>query len=136
MIYALRAYYPRFSYAREYLPAVYQHDSGSTSFLERFLANPEGTFTEVEGRIGAVQRLFDVDSCPTEYLDWLAGWLGASFESEWSTARRRLFSAPRFGALLAARHAARITAFYPARHRPMPEQSVSSAKTWTPRATL
>jgi len=30
------SYYPRFSYLREYLPAAYQDDAVSTSFLDRY----------------------------------------------------------------------------------------------------
>ena len=95
---ALRAYYPRFSYLRKYLPAVYQNDPTSASFLERYLANPEGFFTVLEGRIQDVQELFDPRTVPPEYLDWLASWMGISFDFTWSTATRRFFiaNAPKF----------------------------------------
>jgi phage tail-like protein len=95
---ALRAYYRRFSYLREYLPAVYQDDATSASFLERYLANPEGFFTGLEDRIQQVQELFDPRTAPEEYLVWLAGWLGISFDFTWSEAVRRFFleNAPRF----------------------------------------
>lgn len=88
---ALRTYYPRFSYAAEYLPAAYGYDPLSFSFLERFLANPEGIFTVIEGRIAEVQTLFDVETTPAEYLEWLASWLGVTLEPGWDEARRRLF---------------------------------------------
>lgn len=90
---ALRVYYPRFSYLDEYLPAVYREDAESASFLDRFLANAEGLFTALEGRIAAAQALFDERTAPAEYLDWLAGWLGATLEEEWEDSRRRLFLA-------------------------------------------
>jgi phage tail-like protein len=95
---ALRAYYPRFSYLKKYLPAVYQNDATSASFLERYLANPEGFFTVLEGRIQQVQELFDPRTVPADYLDWLASWMGVSFDFTWSTATRRFFleNAPRF----------------------------------------
>jgi phage tail-like protein len=95
---ALRAYYPRFSYLTKYLPAVYQNDPTSASFLERYLANPEGFFTVLEGRIQQVQELFDPRTVPSEYLDWLAGWMGISFDFTWTTATRRFFlaNAPKF----------------------------------------
>jgi phage tail-like protein len=88
---ALRAYYPRFSYLDQYLPAVYREDPGSASFLERFLANPEGTLTAVEDRIAAVPILFDRRSTPPEALDWLAGWFGVVRDPAWDDARLRLF---------------------------------------------
>lgn len=95
---ALRAYYPRFSYLTHYLPAVYQDNVTSASFLDRYLANTEGFFTVLEGRIQQVQELFDPLTVPPEYLEWLASWLGISFDFTWNTATRRFFleNAPRF----------------------------------------
>ena len=95
---AVRAYYPRFSYLKNYLPAVYQNNTDSASFLERFLANPEGFFTAIEGRVQQVQELFDPRTAPAEYLPWLASWLGISFDFTWSVALQRFFlaNAPRF----------------------------------------
>ena len=90
---AVRVYYPRFSYLKQYLPAVYQDNAASASFLERYLANPEGFFTVLEGRIQQVQELFDPRTAPAEYLSWLAGWLGISFDFTWSETVRRFFLA-------------------------------------------
>ena len=97
-IQALRAYYPRFSYLKKYLPAVYQNNKASASFLERFLANPEGFFTAIEGRIQQAQELFDSRTAPAEYLAWLASWLGISFDFTWGEDLQRFFlaNAPRF----------------------------------------
>lgn len=91
LIQALRAYYPRFSYLKEYLPDVYRENAHSASFLDRFLANVEGFYTAIEGRIEQVERLFDTRTAPHEYLDWLAGWLGSVMDPTWSDQRRRLF---------------------------------------------
>jgi phage tail-like protein len=88
---ALRAYYPRFSYLEQYLPAVYREDDASASFLDRFLANLEGFYTRLEDRIAAAQLLFDVRTAPAEALDWLAGWLGVALDPAWDERRRRLF---------------------------------------------
>jgi len=90
-IWSLRAYYPRFSYLRQYLPAVYREDVDSASFLDRFLANIEGLFTGLEDRIANVQMQFDVRSALPEALDWLAGWLGIVLDPAWNEKKRRLF---------------------------------------------
>jgi phage tail-like protein len=88
---ALRVYYPRFSYLERYLPAVYREDAGSASFLDRFLANIEGTNTAIEDRIAAAQMLFDVRSAPLDALEWLASWFGVALDPAWDETRRRLF---------------------------------------------
>jgi phage tail-like protein len=95
---ALRVYYPRFSYLTHYMPTVYQDDPTSASFLDRYLANPEGFITALEERVQQVQELFDPRTVPAEYLDWLASWLGTSLDFTWTTQTRRFFleNAPRF----------------------------------------
>jgi phage tail-like protein len=104
-LYALRVYYPRFSYLKEYLPTVYRDinqypqeyqeeiEEGRefVPFLERFLANIEGFYTVLEGRIAQAQALFDIDITAKEYLDWLASWFGVILDPAWDEARRRLF---------------------------------------------
>jgi phage tail-like protein len=87
---ALRIYYPRFSYLTHYLPAAYRADSDSASFLERFLANLEGTNTATEDKIAAVQVLFDVRSAPADALAWLAKWFGIALDPSWNEPRQRL----------------------------------------------
>jgi len=88
---ALRAYYPRFSYVANYLPAVYRQNPQSAWFLDRFLANIEGFFTSTEDRIASVQTLLDARSAPREALDWLANWFGVALDPAWTTVKRRLF---------------------------------------------
>jgi phage tail-like protein len=92
-LHALRVYYPRFSYLEHYLPAVYREDATSASFLDRFLANLEGTNTAMEDRIATVQMLFDVRSAPADALSWLASWYGMVFDPNWDEMRQRLFLA-------------------------------------------
>jgi phage tail-like protein len=81
---ALRAYYPRFSYPRRYLPAAYLDDAESADFLERLLANPEGFFSEIEGKMALARALFDARSAPPDVLDWLAGWVGLVLDPLWA----------------------------------------------------
>jgi phage tail-like protein len=93
LVRSLRVHYPRFSYLRQYLPAVYQQDVASQTFLDQFLANPEGTFTTVEGLIAQAQTLFDVRTVPSDALAWLADWFGLALEPGWSEYQRRLLIA-------------------------------------------
>ena len=88
---ALRAYYPRFSYLTNYLPAVYREDEQSASFLDRFLANVEGLQTTLEDKIASAQILFDVRSAPPEVLDWLASWFDVALDPSWDEPKRRMF---------------------------------------------
>lgn len=88
---ALRLYYPRFAYLTHYLPAAYRDDAASASFLDRFLANFEGTLTTIEDRIAKAQVLFDPDSTPRDVLPWLAEWLGVVLDPAWTEDRRRMF---------------------------------------------
>ncbi len=88
---SLRLQYPRLSYPKRFLPAVYREDPVSASFVERFLANFEGTYTETEDRIASVESFFDSRTAPPEALDWLASWLGAALSDDWEVSRRRLF---------------------------------------------
>jgi phage tail-like protein len=89
LVRALRAYYPRFSYPRRYLPALYQEDTESAVFLERLLANPEGFYTEIEGKIAGVSTLFDGRTAPAETLNWLAGWLGLVLDPLWAQIQKQ-----------------------------------------------
>ncbi len=88
---ALRAYYPRFSYLKNYLPAVYRADADSASFLDRFLANAEGLYTGIEDRIALAEVLFEVDNAPPETLGWLASWFGVALDPVWDESTQRLF---------------------------------------------
>ncbi len=88
---ALRAWYPRFSYSEHYLPAIYREEPVSASFLERWLANVEGFYTDLEDRIEHVAALFSPDTAPPEALDWLACWFGLALDPLWDERRRRFF---------------------------------------------
>jgi hypothetical protein len=91
MIETLRVYYPRFSYPERYLPAIYRDpaDADAASFLERLLANTEGFYSEIEGRMRDVSMLFDARSAPGEALDWLAGWYGLLVDPLWAGIQAR-----------------------------------------------
>lgn len=86
----LRAWYPRFSYLREYLPPVYREDAAGAGLMDRLLALFEGEFTRWEDRIAAAQLLLDARTAPAETLEWLGGWVALAFDPASDETRRRL----------------------------------------------
>jgi phage tail-like protein len=90
-LYALRVWFPRFSYLDHYLPAIYREDPVPASFLERWLANYEGLYTNLEDKIEHMPRLLDPRTAPAETLGWLAGWFGVALDPLWTEERRRFF---------------------------------------------
>lgn len=90
---SLRIWYPRFSYAQQFLPALYREDPISGSFVERFLANMEGINSGTEERIATAQTQFDPRTARDEMLPWLASWFDVMLDPSWNEARSRLFLA-------------------------------------------
>lgn len=91
MLRALRVYFPRFSYLEQYLPAVWRDDPVAARFTDRFLANVEGMFTDLEDWIAAAHLLLDPLTAPAEALPWLASWFQISLHPAWSTEKSRFF---------------------------------------------
>ncbi len=104
---ALRAYASRFSYVDHYLPSLYREDlfgedadapgrASHADFLERFLGIVEGVLTPIEDRIAQAHVLTDPSHVPSESLEWLASWVGLSFDPLLgeSTRRAMLRAAP------------------------------------------
>jgi phage tail-like protein len=86
---SLRAWYPRFSYPENYLPAVYRQDAAPYGFLERFLANFEGFYTVTEERIELSSLLLDARTTPPGDLEWLACWFGLVLDPQWNEVQQR-----------------------------------------------
>ncbi len=84
----IKAFFPRDSYLR-YLPAVFQQDPESRSFLERFLSIFQASFDDLDRRIDQFRMLFDPMSVPKEFLPWLSGWLALTVDPSWTEAQRR-----------------------------------------------
>jgi phage tail-like protein len=86
---ALRAWYPRFSYLDHYLPAIYREEPVAASFLDRWLANMEGLYTNLEDKIDHLAEMLDPRTAPAETLQWLACWFGLALDPLWQEDRRR-----------------------------------------------
>lgn len=104
---ALRAWNPRFSYVRSYLPELYHEDplleaddqpgpATAADFLERFVSSFEGVLTPLEDRVAESWRMTHPRSAPAEALEWLASWVGLSFDPALAESVRRklLYFAP------------------------------------------
>jgi phage tail-like protein len=91
-----KVYFPRAS-SIQYLPAVYQSDPESSDFLARFLSIFDTLRGRTSGQIGTIAAYFDPKATPanpqnvggTDFLAWLASWMGMSLENNWPVARRR-----------------------------------------------
>jgi phage tail-like protein len=70
----VKLYFPRLSYLR-YLPAVYQEESASKEFLERFLSIFESALHDSEETISRLPMYFDPMATQDEFVPWLASWL-------------------------------------------------------------
>jgi phage tail-like protein len=73
----------------QYFPAIYRDDPIKRAFLERFLALYESFFDDTEQLIRSLSLLFDSQSAPLEFLDWLAGWLALDLDERWSEEKKR-----------------------------------------------
>jgi phage tail-like protein len=85
---AVKVFFPRQSYL-QYLPAVYQEDPDSRAFLDRFLSIFQSAFDEFDMTIDTLWRLFNPDSVPPQFLDWLAAWIQLPLDPTWPLAKKR-----------------------------------------------
>jgi phage tail-like protein len=85
----LVVHYPRTSYLR-YLPAVFSANDAGRSFLERFLSIPQTEWDGLREQIATIARYFDPRAVPEgAALAYLASWLDAQFEPQWSSEDQR-----------------------------------------------
>lgn len=88
---------PRIS-LRRYLPAVFGQEAVSANFTDRFLGIFDTTIRSIETTLDHLARYFDPMSTPsdrragrTDFLSWLASWVGMSFDRQWPEDKRRRF---------------------------------------------
>jgi phage tail-like protein len=86
---AVTIFFPKFSYL-EYLPSVYSENPANRDFLDRFLAIFESLFFEIDYRIDHLDRLFDAEGTPPEFLEWLASWVAADQEIGGNILRKKI----------------------------------------------
>lgn len=94
----IKVEFPRIS-LRRYLPAVFGKDAVGADFTDRLLSLFDSTFRSVEHQIDTQARLFDPLSAPAEkdvsvgsdFLTWLASWIGVTLDRHWPDVRRRQF---------------------------------------------
>jgi phage tail-like protein len=92
----LRLFYPRQS-SLQYLPAAYSDDDVSRRFLDQFLSIFDTLRDAIGDRITNIAALFDPMATPatvtgpgaTDFLTWLADWLGLTLDRHWPEDRRR-----------------------------------------------
>ncbi len=92
-IHALRITGPRPSLL-PWLPALYARrdaaqDPPGASFLERFLTLFEGRLNDIERAYESIGRLLNPAAADAEWLTFVAGWIGLSFDPSWPAERRR-----------------------------------------------
>ena len=92
----IKVFYPRAS-SIQFLPSVYQADPVSSDFLGRFLSIFDTIRGGTSEQITTIARYFDPMATPanpqnvggTDFLSWLASWLGMSLQSSWPVKPRR-----------------------------------------------
>ncbi|MDP8969725.1 MAG: phage tail protein [Actinomycetota bacterium] len=67
------------------LPTLYQRDD----FAQRLVAALDEVLAPVFVTLDCLEAYFDAQLTPTDFLQWLAGWVGVALDENWSTAQQR-----------------------------------------------
>ncbi|MDT4941007.1 MAG: hypothetical protein QOJ34_1096 [Pseudonocardiales bacterium] len=67
------------------LPAIYQEDD----FSMRFIAGFDDVLAPILVALDCLIDYFDPALTPTDFLEWLASWVGIEVDESWATDRRR-----------------------------------------------
>ncbi len=86
----VKIYYEKLSYLR-YLPAIYQENSESKEFLERFLSIFESSMYDSEEKISSIHVFFDPMAAPEDFYRWLADWLSLDLYDQLEEDQKREF---------------------------------------------
>ncbi len=105
-IYAIRAWYPRFSWQANFLPNHFHQQqplpaatpivteaANGADLRDRLLACFEGMMTPIEERIAAAETLLYPDATPAPFLPWLAQLNATRLPPHWPEPRQRLWLA-------------------------------------------
>jgi phage tail-like protein len=96
VIHEVKVFYPRAS-SLQFLPAVYQEDAVSASFMDRYLSIFDTIVGGISDRIANIASYFDPLAAPaesdqaggTDFLTWLASWLDLTLDNHWPEEKRR-----------------------------------------------
>lgn len=67
------------------LPGVYQEED----FTQRFVSTFDTALAPVIATLDGLPGYVDPWLAPTDFLDWLAGWVGVDVDEEWTVPQRR-----------------------------------------------
>jgi len=87
-IYRIKLFFPKDTWMK-YLPEVYQINSKSASFVERFLGLYQTLYQDMTNRINSFAGYFDPNRVDEEVLRWLAGWLSIEDNYVWDADKLR-----------------------------------------------
>ncbi len=85
---SVKIWFPRQDWLK-YLPALYQQDEESRSFLSRFQSILQTDFDSFDETIDNIWNYFDPSSVPNNWFLWLAAWIALPINPLWSDAQKR-----------------------------------------------
>ncbi len=85
---SVKIWFPRQDWLK-YLPALYQQDEESRSFLSRFLSILQTDFDGFDETIDNIWTYFDPSSVPNDWFLWLAAWIALPINPLWTDAQKR-----------------------------------------------
>ena len=108
IISSVEVHYPRLS-SIQHLPAVYR-STPQAGFLDRLLSVLDRVGDRIDGTLDWLPGRLEPAATPSDFLGWLAGWVGLALQGTWSlpTRRRLLRNAVRIYGLRGTRQGLRL----------------------------